>query len=97
MTREPQANTLGEVRELVSTDRPIQALVAEAPSAHLFQLPPKGSGKDWERLAHRVTAGIATDEVIDHLFVWLGQPEDCNRTVWVNEHHLPMDEVDRRS
>ena len=65
-----------EVAELLSTHESSQVLVVETDSAARFLLPPEDSHVSWDMLTHRLTMDRNTKEVIEKLFVWMGQPED---------------------
>ena len=74
-----------EVAELLSTDESIQVLIEDTTSARRFQLPPKDSCISWDTLSHRVTLDRQTSEALEILHIWMGQPEDGNRTKYVGE------------
>ena len=82
-----------EVNELLATHEPIQVLVVETDSAKRFQLPPKDSHVSWDMLTHRLSMDRNSNEVLETMFVWLGQPEDGERTRYLNKWKFPVDIV----
>ena len=77
--------------ELLATNESINVLMVETRDAKRFQLPTKDSIVSWSMLTHRVIKELDQDELLGLQMVWMGQPEDGNKTCYINRQQLPVD------
>ena len=80
-----------EVRELMANHSSIRAKFFDTDGTIRHILPPKESGITWNMLTHRIVIDKDTEEVLDICFAMFGQPEDGNRTDYINALHTPVD------
>ena len=54
-------------------------------------LHPKDSGITWDMLTHRVTTDLHSGDILDCIFTLHGEPEDGNKTAYVNALKMAVD------
>ena len=90
---DPRASTRDhpdEARGLLATHPSSQVWEVDTVDTKRFILPPKDSGISWGKLSHRVTMDSNTQDVLECIFIWLGDPEGGIKTAYIDVLHMPV-------